>query len=154
MCIVFQVINWKETLKIPREANLSQAATDLILRLCCGPEERLGVNGAAEIKAHPFFAGLNMDGLRRQKPPYVPNIRYATDTSNFDPVDPGKLHNDSEEGKKMEKLENGKHPEHAFFEFTFRRFFDDGGHPCANAAEEPDSNSPVYVWQQAFGFFF
>lgn len=141
----YKVINWKETLKIPREANLSQAATDLILRLCCGPEERLGVNGAAEIKAHPFFAGLNMDGLRRQKPPYVPNIRYATDTSNFDPVDPGKLHNDSEEGKKMEKLENGKHPEHAFFEFTFRRFFDDGGHPCANAAEEPDSNSPVYV---------
>jgi len=24
---------------------------------------------------------------------------------------------------------NGKHPDHAFFEFTFRRFFDDGGQP-------------------------
>jgi len=24
---------------------------------------------------------------------------------------------------------NGKHPDHAFFEFTFRRFFDDGGLP-------------------------
>ncbi|KAK7493110.1 hypothetical protein BaRGS_00015631 [Batillaria attramentaria] len=142
----YKVINWKDTLKIPREPVLTQAAKDLISRLCCGPEDRLGVNGAVEIKAHPFFEGIDFDSLRRQRPPYVPNIRYATDTSNFDPVDPDKLHNsDSEDNKKVEKLENGKHPEHAFFEFTFRRFFDDGGHPMAPNLEDPDSNSPVYV---------
>lgn len=142
----FKVINWKETLKIPLKPVLTQAAKDLIVRLCCGPEERLGVNRAEEIKIHPFFEGIDFDSLRRQCPPYVPNIRYATDTSNFDPVDPDKLHNsDSEDNKKVEKLENGKHPEHAFFEFTFRRFFDDGGHPMAPTLEDPDSNSPVYV---------
>ena len=143
---MLQVINWKDTLQIPRESNLSQPAMDLIVRLCCGPEERLGMNGAGEIKTHPFFDGINFETVRKQHPPYIPNIRYATDTSNFDPVDPDKLRNsDSEENKKVEKLENGKHPEHAFFEFTFRRFFDDGGHPMASTSEDPDSNSPVYV---------
>ena len=144
--LCFQVINWKETLRIPREPELTQPAKDLIMGLCCSYDERLGVNGAGEIKAHPFFGGVNFETLRKQKPPYVPNIRFATDTSNFDPVDPDKLHNsDCEENKKVEKLENGKHPEHAFYEFTFRRFFDDGGHPMASSFEDPDSNSPVYV---------
>ncbi|KAK7108104.1 serine/threonine-protein kinase LATS1-like [Littorina saxatilis] len=142
----YKVINWKETLKVPRDSNLSQSAKDLILQLCCGPEDRLGLNGAMEIKAHSFFDGINFDTLRKQQPPYVPTIHYATDTSNFDPVDPDKLRNsEEEESKKTEKLENGKHPEHAFFEFTFRRFFDDGGHPMATTLEDPDTNSPVYV---------
>ncbi|KAL8611438.1 hypothetical protein ACOMHN_014493 [Nucella lapillus] len=142
----YKVINWRETLKIPRESNLSQAAKDLILKLCCGPEERLGLNGAVEIKAHLFFSGVNFETLRKRHSPLVPNIRFATDTSNFDPVDPDKLINsDSEDNMQVEKLENGKHPEHAFFEFTFRRFFDDGGHPMATPLDDPDSNSPVYV---------
>jgi serine/threonine-protein kinase LATS1/2 len=156
-----QVINWKETLKIPREPPLSQPAKELILRLCCGADERLGRNGAGEIKTHSFFLGVDFDTLRKQQPPYVPQIRYATDTSNFDPVDPDKLHNseESEEKRRVEKTENGRHPEHAFFEFTFRRFFDDGGHPMAasnwdpnlagfdplSGEPNPESNSPVYV---------
>ncbi|KAK6168316.1 hypothetical protein SNE40_021108 [Patella caerulea] len=77
-------------------------------------------------------------GLRKQIAPFVPKIRYATDTSNFDQVDPDKLRNsDSEDLMRFD----GKHPEHAFFEFTFRRFFDDAGHPCPH----PYPNSPVYV---------
>lgn len=155
----FKVIHWKDTLKIPRDSPLSQPAKDLIVHLCCGPDERLGLRGAGEIKAHPFFGGVNFDSLRKHEPPYVPLIRHATDTSNFDPVDPDKLRNseESEETRKVERLENGKHPEHAFFEFTFRRFFDDGGHPMAPSnfepkdfanlepGSDPDSNSPVYV---------
>ncbi|KAK6168304.1 hypothetical protein SNE40_021098 [Patella caerulea] len=139
-----KVINWKSTLKIPSESKLSQDSKDLILRLLCGAEERLGVSGASEVKNHKFFASINMDGLRKQIAPFVPKIRYATDTSNFDPVDPDKLRNsDSEDLMRRldSKMENGKHPEHAFFEFTFRRFFDDAGHPCPL----PDPNSPVYV---------
>ncbi|KAK6169829.1 hypothetical protein SNE40_020808 [Patella caerulea] len=139
-----KVINWKSTLKIPSESKLSQDSKDLILRLLCGAEERLGVSGASEVKNHKFFASINMDGLRKQIAPFVPKIRYATDTSNFDPVDPDKLRNsDSEDLMRRldSKMENGKHPEHAFFEFTFRRFFDDAGHTCPL----PDPNSPVYV---------
>lgn len=82
------------------------------------------------------------------------------DTSYFDEID-GKFDDDSEE--EMQKPDhpiNGKHPEHAFLEFTFRRFFDDGGHPYPSMKEDPsppviDSNempttkdsssAPVYV---------
>lgn len=147
-----QVIHWYETLKIPREANLSQAASNLILRLCCGASERAFVD---EIKQHPFFNSICFDGLRHKTPPYKPQIKYATDTSNFDDIDPDKIRgSDSEdEIKKPDHPVNGKHPEHAFFEFTFRRFFDDGGHPYPvkesdNQQEQTktnESNAPVYV---------
>ncbi len=46
---------------------------------------------------------------------------------------------------------NGKHVDHAFLEFTFRRFFDDGGHPMPSSrlTEPPSINNnsggPVYV---------
>ena len=100
-----------------------------------------------EVKKHSFFSEINFDGLRRQTAKYIPKIKYATDTSNFDPVDPDKLINgDSEDTKKIDsKYENGKNPDHhAFFEFTFRRFFDDGGHPYP-IMQDPESNAPVYV---------
>ncbi|XP_060067717.1 serine/threonine-protein kinase LATS2-like [Ylistrum balloti] len=157
-----KVINWKQNLKIPREANLSRAAEDLILKLCCDQETRLGAKGAAEIKEHPFFYSLNFEGLRKQTSLYKPKISHPTDTSNFDPIDPERVRESDpdEEIKKPDHPVNGKHPEHAFFEFTFRRFFDDGGHPypmrnwehgiekesdTAKESESESSNAPVYV---------
>ncbi|XP_076304780.1 serine/threonine-protein kinase warts isoform X1 [Tachypleus tridentatus] len=147
----YKVINWEKCLHIPRAANLSVEATDLILKLCCGPDKRLGKNSADEIKAHQFFKDINFkSGLRKQGAPYMPRIRYPTDTSNFDPVDPDKLRSSGSSGdsKSEDGYENGKHPEHAFFEFTFRRFFDDGGqaYPVRiNTDENENQGSPVYV---------
>ena len=139
-----QVINFKHTLHIPKEAQLSKEAGDLIQRLCSQEDYRLGCKGAQEIKQHNFFAHINFEGLRQTPAPYTPKIRFATDTSNFDPVDPEKLkHSGSLDSLKT--LENGKHPEHAFFEFTFRRFFDDFGHPYAMKLTDPTTDSPVYV---------
>ena len=66
---------------------LSTQAQDLILRLCCGPETRLGRRGAAEIKSQPFFAGVPFAALRQTPAAYVPTVQSPTDTSNFDPVD-------------------------------------------------------------------
>lgn len=158
-----QVIHWSENLNIPREANLSNAAEDLILKLCCDQENRLGVKGAAEIKEHPFFYSITFDGLRKQTAPYKPKISHAMDVSNFDPIDPERVRESDpdEEIKKPDHPVNGKHPEHAFFEFTFRRFFDDGGRPYpiknweqesereSDTTKEPSepesSNDPVYV---------
>ncbi|RWS31454.1 serine/threonine-protein kinase LATS1-like protein [Leptotrombidium deliense] len=161
-----KVIHWKSSLKIPKEAGLSPSAIDLILKLCCGPEERLGRNGAEEIKAHPFFESIDFDGgLRKQAAPFIPPIRHPTDTSNFDPIDPERLHNSKTNGahpyddnQNSDRYENGKHPEHAFFEFTFRRFFDDGGQPyplrlsldggdASNSSSVADNGqgAPVYV---------
>ncbi|XP_067098467.1 serine/threonine-protein kinase LATS1 [Osmerus mordax] len=131
-----KVINWQTSLHIPPQSKLSPEASDLIVKLCRGHEDRLGRNGADEIKAQPFFKAVDFSNdLRQQPAPYIPTIAHCTDTSNFDPVDPDKLwssdndsdgnHNDTLNGW----FRNGKHPEHAFYEFTFRRFFDDNGHP-------------------------
>ncbi|KAL4649081.1 serine/threonine-protein kinase LATS1 [Arapaima gigas] len=130
-----KVINWQTTLHIPPQAKLSPEASDLIVKLCRGPEDRLGKNGAEEIKAQPFFRTIDFstDLRQQQRPaPYIPKIAHSTDTSNFDPVDPDKLWSDDDEGRGDTLngwFKNGKHPEHAFYEFTFRRFFDDNGHP-------------------------
>ena len=110
----------------------------------------MGKNGADEIKTHPFFEGIEFEGLRQQRALYIPKIKSPTDTSNFDPVDPEKLRNsdssDSMQNDKTWSSDNGKHPEHAFFEFTFRRFFDDGGHVIAHKhLEMEEDTSPVYV---------
>ncbi|NXO47081.1 LATS1 kinase, partial [Aramus guarauna] len=133
-----KVINWQTALHIPPQAKLTPEASDLIIKLCRGPEDRLGKNGADEIKAHPFFKTIDFSSdLRRQSAFYIPKIAHPTDTSNFDPVDPDKLWSDDDkEGNRNDTLngwyKNGKHPEHAFYEFTFRRFFDDNGYPYNN----------------------
>uniref|UniRef100_A0AAV2KAZ7 non-specific serine/threonine protein kinase n=1 Tax=Knipowitschia caucasica TaxID=637954 RepID=A0AAV2KAZ7_KNICA len=131
-----KVINWKSTLHVPPAAKLSPEASDLIIKLCRGHEDRLGKNSTDEIKNHSFFKHIDFSSdLRQQGAPYVPTIAHSTDTSNFDPVDPDKLwNNDSGDKDDLNDtlscwFRNGKHPEHAFYEFTFRRFFDDNGHP-------------------------
>ncbi|CAB1347286.1 unnamed protein product [Coregonus sp. 'balchen'] len=131
-----KVINWESTLQVPPQIKLSPEAVDIIGRLCCSPEERLGSNGAGEIKTHPFFDQMDFSSnLRTQPAPYRPKIAHPMDTSNFDPVEeegsPGAWSDSGDSTRAWETLctPHGKHPEHAFYEFTFRRFFDDNGCP-------------------------
>lgn len=143
----YKVINWETTLQIPKQANLSPEATDLILKLCCNAEKRLGKN-ANEIKDHPFFQEIDFEkGLRRQPAPYKPRIEYPTDTSNFDPIDPDRLRNSTsiDSSNSDDAADKSKHF-HGFFEFTFRRFFDDGGVASKiNLDDNENQGGPVYV---------
>ncbi|XP_011831930.1 PREDICTED: serine/threonine-protein kinase LATS2 [Mandrillus leucophaeus] len=129
-----KVINWENTLHIPAQVKLSPESRDLITKLCCSADHRLGRNGADDLKAHPFFSAIDFSSdIRKQPAPYVPTISHPMDTSNFDPVDEESPWNDASEGsaKAWDTLTSpsNKHPEHAFYEFTFRRFFDDNGYP-------------------------
>nr|GMC69132.1 probable serine/threonine protein kinase IREH1 isoform X1 [Ipomoea batatas] len=47
------------------------------------PNQRLGANGAPEVKEHPFFQNINWDTLARQKAAFVPSSESALDTSYF-----------------------------------------------------------------------
>ena len=69
-----KILHWKKTFSIPPEANLSPAATDILRKLITESENRLGRNGADEIKNHPFFDGVNWSTLRDLTAPYIPNV--------------------------------------------------------------------------------
>jgi hypothetical protein len=45
-----QIVNWRTHLKFPEEAKLSPEAKDLISKLLCNVNQRLGSKGANEIK--------------------------------------------------------------------------------------------------------
>jgi len=77
-------MHWKKTLKIPPEAKLSPEATDILLKLMCDSNERLGKNGVEEIKKHPFFKGIDWNNLRSMKAPYQPVVKSEDDCSRFD----------------------------------------------------------------------
>jgi hypothetical protein len=118
---------------------ISYEAENLIRGLCTGAENRLGSQqGAAEIKSHPFFNGIDFSkSLRLQRAPWRPEILHETDTSNFDPVDPDRLCNDKSDSENDDLSKDS----HGFYEFTFRRFFDDGGHPLPLADDRSSSSS-------------
>jgi serine/threonine kinase 38 len=59
-----KILRWKKTFVIPPEANLAPHSIDLLKKLICDADERLGRNGVDEIKAHPFFKTVNWDKLR------------------------------------------------------------------------------------------
>lgn len=60
-------------------------AKDLITALLQqNPRDRLGTGGGAEVKAHPFFDGLDWNSLLRQKAGFVPQLDDDNDTSYFD----------------------------------------------------------------------
>ncbi|KAK0386002.1 hypothetical protein NLU13_5839 [Sarocladium strictum] len=64
------------------------AAKDLLTKLLNrNPDERLGANGSAEIKAHPFFHAIDWRKLlqRKYEPTFKPSVADALDTANFDP---------------------------------------------------------------------
>ncbi|KAK9115140.1 hypothetical protein Syun_021937 [Stephania yunnanensis] len=68
--------------RVPEE--MSYEAQDLIDRLLTeDPNQRLGANGASEVKQHVFFKDINWDTLARQKAAFVPTSESAFDTSYF-----------------------------------------------------------------------
>ncbi|XP_022235013.1 cGMP-dependent protein kinase, isozyme 2 forms cD4/T1/T3A/T3B-like isoform X2 [Limulus polyphemus] len=72
---------------------ISRNAMALIKKLCRdNPAERLGYQsgGIKDIQKHKWFDGFNWEGLRDHslQPPILPQIRNASDTSNFDQYPP------------------------------------------------------------------
>mmetsp|Transcript_11278 Transcript_11278/g.31423 ORF Transcript_11278/g.31423 Transcript_11278/m.31423 type:complete len:463 (-) Transcript_11278:133-1521(-) len=80
-----KIVNWKHYLRIPEESKLSNAARDFILGLMCGVNDRLGTRGGVnEIKAHPFFRGIDWSTLYSKAAAYQPTVLHDLDTSNFE----------------------------------------------------------------------
>ncbi|KAH6770075.1 AGC cGMP-dependent and protein kinase kinase family protein [Perilla frutescens var. hirtella] len=82
-----KIVNWRTHLKFPEEAKLSPEAKDLICKLLCNVEKRLGTRGADEIKAHPWFKGIDWDKLYQIKAAFIPEVNGELDTQNFEKFD-------------------------------------------------------------------
>ncbi|TFJ98001.1 leucine-rich repeat-containing protein 4B [Platysternon megacephalum] len=83
-----KIIHFKEHFRFPLSApEVPDDARALIQGLLCPRETRLGRNGVRDFREHPFFAGVDWEGLWAFTPPFAPEFANATDTSNFDVVD-------------------------------------------------------------------
>ncbi|XP_075096878.1 uncharacterized protein LOC107822522 [Nicotiana tabacum] len=79
-----KIINWRACLKFPDEPKVPDEAKDLICRLLCDVESRLGTRGVEEIKAHPWFTGTKWDALYEMEAAYKPIVTGELDTQNFE----------------------------------------------------------------------
>ncbi|KAK3032036.1 hypothetical protein RJ639_035473 [Escallonia herrerae] len=79
-----KIVNWRTHLKFPEEAKLYPEAKDLISKLLCNVERRLGTKGADEIKAHPWFNGIEWDKLYHIQAAFIPEVNDELDTQNFE----------------------------------------------------------------------
>merc|ERR1712137_259337 len=75
--------------RISFPSHFDSSARDLVKKLLASDRtRRLGnlKDGAADVKKHRFFKGLDWDAMAKRKgsPPIVPNILHEGDTSNFE----------------------------------------------------------------------
>ncbi|CAJ0930486.1 unnamed protein product, partial [Mesorhabditis belari] len=127
-----QKINqWHRFLDLSCTQHLSRDCVSMIEKLICEESDRLGgTKGAAEVKAHKWFQGIDFKTLRQQKAEFIPRVEHAEDTRNFDTIEVNE--------SPFETLSKGKAPNNpAFFEFTFRHFFDYDGQGCPSLRPHP-----------------
>ena len=58
------IVNFKTTLKFPRNVDVPESAKDLIRKLICEPSERLTYEGIVQ---HPFFQDVDFATIRERK---------------------------------------------------------------------------------------
>ncbi|KAK2497522.1 hypothetical protein MC885_002418 [Smutsia gigantea] len=103
-----KIVRYKEHLSLPVvDAGVPEEARDLIQRLLCPPEMRLGQGGAGDFQKHPFFFGLDWEGVRDSVPPFTPDFEGATDTCNFDVVEDGLTAMVSGGGETLSDMQEG-----------------------------------------------
>uniref|UniRef100_A0ACD5TJH3 Uncharacterized protein n=1 Tax=Avena sativa TaxID=4498 RepID=A0ACD5TJH3_AVESA len=79
-----KIVNWRTHLKFPEEARLTADAKDLISKLLCNVDQRLGTKGAEEIKDHYWFSEVDWDKLYEIEAAYLPQVTDELDTQNFE----------------------------------------------------------------------
>jgi len=140
----YMILNWRDFLILngPMWNSLSPQCVDLIAKLCCDEKDRLGRNGAFEIKNHVWFEDIDFTNLRKSRPEFVPKVEHPEDTSNFDTFEVKA----DEILRNADEMQSSYNP--AFFDFTFRHFFANDSaqirnHPSACRSQHRPSLAPL-----------
>ncbi|KAK1283727.1 Serine/threonine-protein kinase AtPK1/AtPK6 [Acorus calamus] len=116
-----KIVNWRSHLKFPGEAKLSAEAKDLIIKLLCNVEQRLGTRGAHEIKAHPWFKSTPWDRLYQMEAAFIPEVNDELDTQNFEKFEEsGAAMQSSSKGGPWRKMLSSKDAN--FVGYTYKNF--------------------------------
>ncbi|KRZ14460.1 Rho-associated protein kinase 1 [Trichinella zimbabwensis] len=84
-----KIMNHQSALTFPDDVSISDAAKDIICKFLSNRNVRLGRQGVAEIKSHPFFVNDEWDWntIQNTRPPVVPDLTGDDDTRNFDNIE-------------------------------------------------------------------
>ncbi|KAM7164876.1 serine/threonine-protein kinase MRCK beta isoform 1-T1 [Macrochelys suwanniensis] len=133
-----KIMNHEERFQFPSHVtDVSEEAKDLIQRLICSRERRLGQNGIEDFKSHAFFEGLNWDNIRNLEAPYIPDVSSPSDTSNFD-VDDDVLRNPEIVPPGSHTGFSGLHLPFVGFTYTTDSLFSDRGSLKAAVTKDMD----------------
>ncbi|KAL2323416.1 hypothetical protein Fmac_027795 [Flemingia macrophylla] len=129
-----KIVNWKNYLKFPEEARLSPEAKDLISKLLCNVNQRLGSKGADEIKAHPFFEGVEWAKLYHMEAAFIPEVNDELDTQNFEKFDESdsQTQSSSRSGPRRKMLSS---KDLNFVGYTYKNFEIVNDYPVSGMAE-------------------
>lgn len=125
-----KIVNWRMFLRFPTEVALTSSAKDLITRLMCDVDERLGTHGVQDIKTHPFFSCIQWEGLHLASPPHVPRVDHELDTQNFERFP--EEHPPAPAGAPPKKWPAGAKPDPNFIGYTYKAW--EAVHPETGAA--------------------
>ena len=134
-----KIVSWRYHLAFPDDVHLSREAEDLIRRLVyafcplrsgsrvshfhtsfiffsliTSPDQRMNVD---QIRAHPFFYGVDWNAIRQIDAPFVPHLRSITDTSYFPTEELAQVPEEPAGGDT-----SGANKDLAFLGYTFKRF--------------------------------
>ncbi|XP_058104515.1 uncharacterized protein LOC131248300 isoform X1 [Magnolia sinica] len=137
-----KIVNWRSHLRFPEEAKLAPEAKDLISKLLCNVERRLGTKGAHEIKAHPWFKGTQWEKLYQMEAAFIPEVNDELDTQNFEKFEESgtQLQTSSKSGPWRKMLPS---KDVNFVGYTYKNFEIVNDHPVTGIAElKKKTNKP------------
>ncbi|KAL7150847.1 hypothetical protein ABFS83_05G141400 [Erythranthe nasuta] len=136
-----KIVHWRNHLRFPEDSKLSSEAKDLICRLLCDVENRLGTGGADQIKVHPWFVDVEWDKLYEMEAAFKPEVNGELDTQNFmkfDELNPPPPQSRSSSGPSRKLLLTPK--DLSFVGYTYKNF--DAIKALRNKSDPTRSSSP------------